>query len=86
MSRNILKEILSGDDDFIRNTFEKMNHKQFKEFCSNAMLQQDRDTRHACAEAVIHKTDKIKVRNLDDAVIYPYEASRVIINCGDGIK
>ena len=82
MSRNILKEILSGDDDFIRNTFERMNHKQFKEFCYNAMLQQDRDTRHACAEEVLS-------RSLDDyGFILPehLEAKSYLLNCGDGIK
>lgn len=51
MSRNLLKEIVSADDAFIQNTLDSMDAKKFKDFCEIAIKQQDRDTRHACAES-----------------------------------
>ncbi len=84
MSRNLLKEIIKADDEFIANTLNDMTPEKFKKFCEDAMKQQDRDTRHACAEAV---------SALGSEVIYPHrrmiessDAVREVTNCRGGLK
>lgn len=72
MSRNLFKEIISADVEFIKRTLDDMTPEKFREFCFDAMKQQDRDTRHACAEAI-------------SASCSCSEGSRSVMNCRSGL-
>ena len=77
MSRNVAKEILDGSDEFVANTFESMTSQGFKDFCYLAVIQQDRDTRHACAELVLTEELESDAKN---------RMHSAIMNCKGGFK
>ena len=77
MSRSVAKEILDGSDEFIANTFKSMTPQGFKDFCYLAVIQQDRDTRHACAELVLTEEFENDIRS---------EMHGAIMNCKGGLK
>ena len=41
----------------VNRTLDGFNTKSFREFCRIAIKQQDRDTRHACFDIVVKRTD-----------------------------
>lgn len=84
MSRKILKEVINGDDNFIRNTLKDMSVSDFYSFCEDAMKQQDRDTRHACAESL--ESAAIWAGDIGDEVVIVDKAKSSIINCKEGLK
>ena len=57
MSKAYIKELLEMSDDSLNAELENINISDFRQALKLAMKEQDRDTRHACAEAVlVYKT------------------------------
>ena len=50
MSKKFLLELINKDDDEINSYLENIELSEFRETIRLGLLEQDRDTRHSCAE------------------------------------
>lgn len=57
MSKSYFKECLEMSDDALNVELENIKVDEFRAIIRRALKEQDRDTRHACAEAVIGAGD-----------------------------
>ncbi len=53
MSKAYLHEMITMSDDALSGELENIKLDEFRKVVKRALKEQDRDTRHACAEAVI---------------------------------
>jgi hypothetical protein len=72
MSKKYVLELLNMDDDELNMELENVDVEDFRKALRLALKEQDRDTRHACAES-IHSLDS---RDLPWHTFAPYESER----------
>lgn len=53
MSKKYIKELISMSDDQLSTELENVEVSVFRDALNRALKEQDRDTRHACAEAML---------------------------------
>lgn len=83
MSKKYLVELIQMSDESLNLDLEQVSVKDFRESLRIAMKEQDRDTRHACAEAVIKGSFWSDAA--DEDVVRVTFSHNTIINCNAGI-
>lgn len=59
MSKSYIQEMIAMSDDALNTELENIHVKEFKQALKIALKEQDRDTRHACAEAVLKCSEDV---------------------------
>ena len=80
MSESILKAFYKMDDSELVEKFKSEDAADIREFLDSAMKQQDRDTRHACAEALLGCDEDVS-----GYCIWKTEAYSAVVSCRDGL-
>jgi len=89
MSLKTVESLITKNDLDLRVAIDSMSASQIRNMLALAIKEQDRDTRHACADAVVQLT--CLEHNLDifdqlNNAIDKDDAHSEIMNCRDGIK
>ena len=65
MSKKYVKELIEMSEEELNCELENVPVEHFRNLIKIAMKEQDRDTRHACAEAVIQCSDASSLEMID---------------------
>lgn len=65
MSKEYILELIEMSDDSLNSELENIPVKEFRRCLKIALKEQDRDTRQACAEAVIQHGDADPLEMID---------------------
>lgn len=80
MSKAYFKILSTVSDKMLTSEFSKVNLGKFKEAIKLALKEQDRDTRHACAEAVLKCEEDVS-----GECIWKNDAHNACMNCRGGL-
>lgn len=88
MSKETVLDLINLGDDYLIEYFNNVGLDEFRTILRLALKEQDRDTRHACAEAIEAMEECHVWRNTkgdSEVTINEHQAISTIMNCRGGL-
>lgn len=89
MSKETALDLIKLGDDYLIEYFNNVDLEEFRNMLRIALKEQDRDTRHACAEEInyLNKWDSMKTARGEEMMVSVLrdKAHDAVMNCRGGL-